>query len=520
MEINLSKFLSLTLVTLTPAVPVSAADVMTIAKEAGPAVVLIETYFDDEPLGLGSGFVVSSDGVVVTNYHVIDYADEATVTLTDGRSYDVKGVFAFDEARDIAVLEIAGKNLPALELADSDSIEVGDQVVAIGNPQGLDNTVSDGIVSALRDLEEEGCFIQITAPISQGSSGGALLDMDGRVVGVTTASYYSGQNLNFAVPVNDVKPLLEFRESKTLAEISELKAGEEYGMYGYDEVMMGWFSLNMGDLDEAEAHFRKVADKEPSNVEAFTGLGYVYLEKTEYAKARGYFEEVVKLAPDDPDGYQGIGVSFIEEGTYDKAVDMLERAYEIDPYDDYTVSALGEAYEGAGRYNDAIRLYQEMIESYPSEPGPYYWMGNCQIANSDWEGAMGSFEKLLVVYPDALQAHIGLGYANLGQDKTGTAVSEFEKALILRSELSDEEILDALKGLGEARLKMGHHKKAQEAFREMIIIDPDSPDAHYGLGRACVAGGDYDEAMKEAEILNDLDKKLSRLLVEQIEADK
>ncbi|MBD3284875.1 trypsin-like serine protease, partial [candidate division WOR-3 bacterium] len=142
MKLNIYKTLSAAIIILALAVPAEAADVMTVAKKAGPAVVLIETYLEDMPLGLGSGFIVEASGTVVTNYHVIEYAEKATVTLTNGKTYDVKGVFAYDNERDIAVLDINGKNLPALELGDSDDLEVGDDIVAIGNPEGLDNTVS------------------------------------------------------------------------------------------------------------------------------------------------------------------------------------------------------------------------------------------------------------------------------------------------------------------------------------------------------------------------------------------
>jgi serine protease Do len=164
--------------------------------------------------GMGSGVIVTKDGYLLTNNHVVDNADEVKVALGDGREFSAK-VIGKDPKSDIAVLKIDAKDLPAVELADSDKIEVGDVVLAIGNPFGVGQTVTSGIISATSrgslglDYED---MIQTDAAINPGNSGGALIDAEGRLIGINTAilSRSGGnQGIGFAVPVNLARSVME-----------------------------------------------------------------------------------------------------------------------------------------------------------------------------------------------------------------------------------------------------------------------------------------------------------------------
>jgi hypothetical protein len=185
-------------------------DIPAIAKAANGVIVsIITSDKDGHPVAQGTGFLVSKDGRIVTNYHVIKGASSAIVKLPDGAFYDVDGVVAFDKARDLAVIKAHGQNFRVVTLGNSDRVQVGEEIVAIGSPLSLESTVSSGIVSGIRTIKEEGGkFLQITAPISPGSSGGPLFNMAGEVVGITTLYLKGGENLNFAIPVNDAKLLL------------------------------------------------------------------------------------------------------------------------------------------------------------------------------------------------------------------------------------------------------------------------------------------------------------------------
>ncbi len=168
--------------------------------------------------GLGSGVIISNDGYIVTNNHVIDGADVVTVALNDGREFEAK-VVGRDPQTDIAVVKVDAKDLPAVTFADTSALEVGDRVLALGNPFGIGETVTSGIISAksrnigiLADVEGYEDFIQTDAAINPGNSGGALIDVDGRLVGINTAilSRSGGfQGVGLAVPANLVSQVAD-----------------------------------------------------------------------------------------------------------------------------------------------------------------------------------------------------------------------------------------------------------------------------------------------------------------------
>ncbi|MGO9492910.1 MAG: trypsin-like peptidase domain-containing protein [Terracidiphilus sp.] len=186
----------------------TVADVVRHSRDAVVQIVVSDQAGNE--VSLGSGFIVSADGKVVTNYHVIQNAYSGVVKLANGSFFPVEGVLAVDTDKDLAILKVEGKKLPFLNIAPTLDLNVGDQVVAIGSPLGLEGTVSDGIVSALREEAPGKDWIQTTAPVSHGNSGGPLLNMRGNVVGVITwgISLQEGQNLNFAIPSEEVKSLL------------------------------------------------------------------------------------------------------------------------------------------------------------------------------------------------------------------------------------------------------------------------------------------------------------------------
>lgn len=178
-----------------------------LAESAVRGVVLIDVVTAADTRQ-GSGFLVDSTGRILTNEHVVRNAQSIRVKLTSGDVYDAVDVLATDERRDIAVLRIAGFNLPALPLGDSDSVRIGTPVVLIGSPLGLENTVTTGIVSARRQEEQGYTVFQMTAPASRGSSGGPVLSLSGQVMGIAASQMQAGQNLNFAVPINYARGLL------------------------------------------------------------------------------------------------------------------------------------------------------------------------------------------------------------------------------------------------------------------------------------------------------------------------
>lgn len=170
--------------------------------------------------GTGSGFIINTDGFILTNAHVIDQADQVTVTLKDGRTFDGK-VIGSDPVTDVAVVKINASNLPIIDLGDSNQLQIGEWAIAIGNPLGLDNTVTTGIISAtgrnsteIGESDKRVSFIQTDAAINPGNSGGPLLNSNGEVIGINTAIIQNAQGLGFAIPINKAQQIADQLISK------------------------------------------------------------------------------------------------------------------------------------------------------------------------------------------------------------------------------------------------------------------------------------------------------------------
>lgn len=182
-----------------------------VAEHVIPAVVAVSTL-SNESKNYGSGAIVNKEGYILTNAHVVTNGTNISVTLPDKRIFAAK-IIGIDSATDVAVIKINGKNLPIVELGDSDTVKVGEKIVAIGNPFGLDSTITTGIISAKnrdRGPTIYKDFIQIDALINFGNSGGPLVDLDGEVIGINTFVVGSTiGSVGFAVPINLAKKVMD-----------------------------------------------------------------------------------------------------------------------------------------------------------------------------------------------------------------------------------------------------------------------------------------------------------------------
>ena len=198
--------------------------VVAIAEKVTPSVVGVKTFgtaytywgqrIPNQELGSGSGIIYSEDGYIITNYHVIEDATSVMITLSDGTEYDAR-IIGSDASSDLAVLKVEAENLPEAELGDSSALQIGELVVAIGNPLGYENTVTDGIVSGLNrqltDYIDSATLIQTNATINSGNSGGALVNSKGKVVGINSAKLVASnaEGMGFALSINEVRPIVE-----------------------------------------------------------------------------------------------------------------------------------------------------------------------------------------------------------------------------------------------------------------------------------------------------------------------
>ena len=202
----------------------NVSPVVAIAEKVTPSVVGVKTFgtaytywgqrIPNQELGSGSGIIYSEDGYIITNYHVIEDATSVMITLSDGTEYDAR-IIGSDASSDLAVLKVDAANLPEADFGDSSALQIGELVVAIGNPLGYENTVTDGIVSGLNrqltDYIDSATLIQTNATINSGNSGGALVNSKGEVVGINSAKLVASnaEGMGFALSINEVKPIVE-----------------------------------------------------------------------------------------------------------------------------------------------------------------------------------------------------------------------------------------------------------------------------------------------------------------------
>ena len=201
-------FIGLALFLFCAMIAANAQSPQQIAKKAlASTVLLVMEDANGQPLSLGSGFFIRS-GQVATNLHVVKGASRGYAKLVGQKTkYDIEGITAVDAERDLVILKISVPGAKAISLGDSDTVQVGAPIYAVGNPRGLEGTFSQGIISSIRKVETDK-ILQLTAPISPGSSGGPVLNSKGQVIGVSVATFRGGQNLNFAIPSNYLKKLM------------------------------------------------------------------------------------------------------------------------------------------------------------------------------------------------------------------------------------------------------------------------------------------------------------------------
>jgi len=308
-----------------------------LVKRVKPAVVAIATYdADGEPVMTGSGFFLRP-GEVVTNLHVIRGAKRCEVKTLDGKGkvFPVAGTLAIDEEGDLALLsvEMPRERPRASEIAETLPDE-GESIFVIGNPLKLEGSVTDGIVSAVREVPNVGKIIQITAPISHGNSGSPVFNLKGQVIGVVTVKVTNGQNINLAIGV---------------ARLAELRPGQLRSL--------SVIPVRDRNGDVAESSYR-------------TGLDSLWLGN--YDNALGYFETAANRNPRRADAWVQVGYCKVKQGKNEDAIRAYQHALELRPESEEIHNKLGDAYYYAGRLSEAIASYSRAASIRPSFADAHY----------------------------------------------------------------------------------------------------------------------------------------------------
>lgn len=344
----LLRLIPFVLILLTAATAAARADenLPALVKKVKPAVVAIATYdANGEALMTGSGFFLRP-GQVVTNLHVIRGAVRAEVKTLDGKGkvFPVKGTIALDEEGDLALLsvEIAADRPRSTELANELPDE-GEPIFVIGNPLKLEGSVSDGIVSAVREVPNSYRIIQITAPISHGNSGSPVFNLKGQVIGVVTIKVTNGQNINLAIAAARVAQL-SAGKLQPLAELA-LKGKGDVAEALYKS---GLDSLWLGNYDNALGYFENAANKNPKRAETWVQVGYCRVKQGKAQEAIRAYEQALQLKPADADIHNKLGDAYYYMGRLREAIDAYTEAARLEPQNAETFYNLAIAYSESG----------------------------------------------------------------------------------------------------------------------------------------------------------------------------
>jgi hypothetical protein len=300
-----------------------------LVKKIQPAVVTIIAYDKQgKVIGQGSGFFISLDGRFLTNYHVLAGANRALVKTANGRRYPVERIVAEDKDGDlvVAAVEAPRGGFPSLELSGV-LPEVGEKVAVVGSPLGLEQTLSDGVVSAIRWVKGLGEILQITAPISPGSSGSPVVNMKGEVVGVATLQIVKGQNLNFAVPGSRALALKTGKRRPHNEWAGPAVPISEAG----DLFLQGLELSKGGKLKEAIEAYKQAIRLQPDYAEAHYLLSYTYVLLGRDREAVAAYQQAIRLQPHDAWVHLNLGFTYIVLGDRGAAMEQYKILQTLDP---------------------------------------------------------------------------------------------------------------------------------------------------------------------------------------------
>jgi tetratricopeptide (TPR) repeat protein len=367
--------------------------------------------------GQGSGVLIST-GRIATNCHVVEGG--ASYQVGRGKQLVRAILYAKDGDKDICILAVKGIAGKPLQLGKATDLKVGDPVYAVGAPQGLELSLSDGIVAQLRGGPPP--LIQTTAAISPGSSGGALFDREGRLVGLTTLYVEGGQSLNFAMPVEwigEVKPGRKSAaggrsQTEWLKRYSALLQMKDWqGLLDWcrkwtksePEYATAWFSLGnaSSDLnrnDDAIDAYRQALRINPEHVEAWYNLGNAYSRLNRNDDAIEAYRQALHINPKYATAWFGLGNAYGRLNHDDDAIEAYRQSLRIKPEEAAIWFLLGNAYSKLNRYNDAIEAYRQVLRINPKDASAWYLLGIYYYLSGNRTAAQEAVQELRRLDPE------------------------------------------------------------------------------------------------------------------------
>jgi DNA-binding SARP family transcriptional activator len=316
--------------------------------------------------------------MVATNCHVIEGG--ASYQVGRGKELVCATLYAEDGDKDICLLNAKGITGTPAQLGKAAGLKVGVPVYAVGAPQGLELSLSDGIVAQLRGGPPP--FIQTTAAISPGSSGGGLFDGEGRLVGLTTLYIEGGQNLNFAMPVEW---------------IGEVKPGRKPAAEGHSQTEWSKRAIALEDRKDWRGMLdwcRKWTKSEPEDTVAWCVLGIAYANLKRYDDAIDAYRQAIRINPDYASAWNNLGGAYYNLKRYNDAIDAYRQALRIDPENAAAWCVLGFAYNDLKRYNDAIDAYRQAVRINPDHASAWNNLGAAYYLSGNTTAALDAVREL------------------------------------------------------------------------------------------------------------------------------
>lgn len=421
-----------------PIIPTEANRTKSIIEDQGKSVVLVGVYNQKGKLiKFGSGFFISKDGQIATNYHVIENGYGVVVKSLNKKKYDDVYLLSFDRDRDIAILKVNETNSFQAKIGNSDIVKQGEKAITIGNPEGFQNTVSDGIVSGIREIDGIKLF-QITCPISEGSSGGPLYNLDGEVIGITTLMSKIGQNLNFAVPINYLLSLQKNAQKISIKEKFAADQKKSFSEYIERQKKSSKFDGDDSLFDEAyklyDKAIKKVLPPAPAPAAPKTSNVEAPPPDTDTVAAIELLKQAIDINPYYHAAYLVLGVLYATVYDYDKAEQNYLKSIELKPKYQEGYIELAKTYDASKRYDIAKKYYNEALRIGPPSSSIHESLGNIYLKQEDFAEAEKSFKKMLDFEDAAYGAHEKLADLYLKKGDLKSSCLHLNKTLPFESE--------------------------------------------------------------------------------------
>ncbi len=427
--------------------------------QVSPSVVVVDIFdAKGKSIGQGSGAVIGA-GQVITNCHVAQKGKSLKVRQS-GKTFKATLQYA-DPDRDLCQLSVPDLKAPPVALGTAKKLRVGQRVYAIGAPQGLELTLSEGLISSLRPYEGSQ-YIQTSAAISPGSSGGGLFDDQGRLIGITSFQFIEGQNLNFALPVDWIGELPKRAQVTPVAK----KGGLEWLMRAAAlEQKNDWRGLLKLS--------RQWVKSEPENAGAWFSLGNAYNNLKQYDQAIQAYREALRIQPEN-EAWNNLGAAYGGLKQYNQAIQALREALRIQPENAMAWHNLGIAYGNLKQHDQAIQAWREALRIQPEYADAWYNLGVTYDNLVQLDQAIQSYREALRIQPENAKAwyKLGVNYGHLKQ--YDQAIQAFRE--VLRIQPEDAE---AWNFLGTIYYLQGQRDKVREIYQTLRKLDPVMADKYF-----------------------------------------